>query len=118
MPAIIAQNTVGANSTSENVLEGSNFEFLEEDSIVMLSAVIPSIANAANLQCTFLLGGAALLTPPFGTIFVAPANTIPNDIYHNLVRIGGTARERLFMTFQNSTGNAVTVRYSLRIDGV
>ena len=118
MPAILAQHSVAANETSENVLEGSNFEFIEEDSIVMLSAVVPTVANAANLQCTFLLGGAALLTPPFGTIFVAPALTVPNDVEHNLVRVGGSARERLFMTFQNNTGNAVVVRYSLRIDPV
>lgn len=116
MPAMQGQTTVPANSDSANVLAGSLFEFITQDSLVMISAVVVTASNGANVQATFNLGGVALLQPPEGAIFAAEADTIPNDLYHNIVRIGAAAGERLFLRFHNQDDTAQDVRWAVRID--
>lgn len=126
MPAIIGTTTVAANEISDNVVEGSNFEFLAVPSLVMFSALVIPATNASSVDALFTLGGTSLLQPPFGKIFNPVVftgfdggdKTIPNDIEHNLVRVGGDPGERIFVTFTNDNANAQTVRWSLRIDPV
>lgn len=99
-------------------MEGSNFEFLASDSIVQFSAIVESSTSSNELQALFTLGGASLIQPPFGAVFAAGTTETPHDLFHNLIRVGGSAGERLFLTLRNDASDAVVCRWALRIDPV
>ena len=109
MPTINGQAlSVAANAVSGNVLAGELFEFLPGNAAITLLAV----AAAAGIRCTFTLGGQVLINDqPISAANRFP--TTPDDI---LTVIGGMAGERLFLEFRNTTGAAVTVDFSVKID--
>lgn len=117
MPAIQGRTALTANSTSENVVEGSNFEFIAVRSIVTVAAILVS-ADDADVQAFFTLGGASLLQPPYARLFPGGDQKIPNNIYHNIVRVGADAGERIFLTFTNGSSSAQNVNWVIRIDPV
>lgn len=119
MPVITARTEVEANKQSNNVLEGSSYEFLEIDSIVRLNMVVATAANY-KMQCLFQIGGITLMQPPFGLVFplatfVNDAN-IPNDIYHPYVTRGAPAGSRLFLSFTNTGTTDMYVHWIVRVD--
>ena len=68
MPIITLRTEMAASQQTNNILEGSSFEFLEETSIVRFLAVVETLANY-DVQCLFQIGGVTLIQPPFGLIF-------------------------------------------------
>lgn len=119
MPVITAQTTIAANKQSNNVLEGSSYEFLEMDSIVRLNMVVQNI-NYPYVQCLFQIGGITLMQPPFGLVFPISSfienAAIPNDIYHPYVTRGAPAGSRLFLSFTNTFTTAAVVNWIVRVD--
>jgi len=119
MPVITAQTILAGNKQSNNVLEGSSYEFLEMDSIVRLNMVVIT-ANHNGIQCLFQIGGITLMQPPFGLVF--PIATyiddagIPNDIYHPYVTRGAPAGSRLFLSFTNTSATTAYLNWVVRID--
>lgn len=110
---------IGAGETSPNVLKGSAFEDLIQDSLVQMAAIVQTVGKK-TIQCTFNIGGVSMMVPPYALIFPTAAGqaTIPNNLYHNYVYIGGNAGDALYMTFANSDSAAVTVDWLVRIDPV
>jgi len=125
MPSITARTSVPANSQTNNVVEGSSFEFLEVNSVIRLNMVVTDNGNY-DIQCLFQIGGTTILQPPYALVF--PINlfnnypgsdpTIPNEVYHSYITRGASAGERLFMSFTNGGGTARNVNWVIRIDAV
>lgn len=122
MPIITGKTTIAGSGQSPNVIEGSSFEFILNDALVIMSAI--TVGNSANtddddVQVLFQIGGVTLIQPPFGLIFSNPPTTaIPNDLYHNYIRTPAASGARLFMTFLNNESTSVVVNWIIRIDPV
>jgi len=117
---ITGTTQVAAASQSNNVLEGSSFEFVLEDSVIQ-AAMILQEDSRYDVQCLFQIGGVTVMQPPFGLIFpsLAAESKIPNNMYHNMIYIGAAAGERLFCSFQNgNTSTAANINWQVRIDTV
>lgn len=100
MPTMQNSLSVAANSVSANVLAGQLYEFLSQNSQIVLSCA----GSAAGLNVTLLAGGVALINDQA----INGANrfpVIPDDIItQELVPAGA----RLLLTFRNTTGGALT----------
>lgn len=119
MPLISGRTQLAANEQTNNVLEGSSFEFIEGDSVVRLNLVNLTQDNE-NVQCLFQVGGITLIQPPFGLVHPLRTNAedpaIPNDVYHAYIMRGAPAGSRLFMSFQNTAAGTPAIAWMLRID--
>lgn len=107
MPVIQKEVTVAANTTEENVLSGSAFEFLRRNAIVSAGAV----ASATGLFVTVQSGGDIVLEEsPMDIKTSFP--TIPDEMFYNDV---GVAGDRLVIRVRNSTGGALVARVLVQI---
>lgn len=104
---ISGSTSVAANSTSTNVLAGNQFEFLPSRCVVGMRAS----AAATGLNTTMLVGG---ITVAVGAN-VSNSNRFPIIPDDNLMTFRGGKGERLYLTFTNTTGAAITVQYVLDI---
>jgi len=125
MPLITKRTAVTASTQSENVVEGSSFEFLINDSIVRLNMVVARPLNYHEVQSLFQIGGQTLIQPPFGLVFPVEDSdeggtdpSIPNDLYHVYIQRAAAAGERLFLSFLNEGAATAQINWMIRIDGV
>ena len=122
MTTISRHTDVPANTITENVIAGSSFEYLESNSIVTLTALVITPQGYMDLQGLWQLGGTTLMQPPFAEIYSVIDNrddtSFPNDIHHRLSRAFAPAGARLFLSLQNESTQAATVRWQVRIEGV
>lgn len=96
------EDSVAANSTIENVLQGSAFEFPRTNVLVSLG----SVASATGLFITIQAGGEIVLeesSPAISTDYPL----IPDEFYYNFAAVAG---DRLVVRVRNSTAGALTLR--------
>lgn len=100
MPTMQNSVSVAANAVSANVLAGQLFEFLAQDSQIVLSCS----GSAAGLNTTLLAGGVSLINDQA----INSQNrfpVIPDDI---ITQEQVPAGARLLLTFRNTTAGALT----------
>ncbi len=100
MPTMQGSISVAANAVSVNQLAGLQYEFLPAAAQVVLSCT----GSATGLNTTFLAGGVTLINDTA----ISLQNRfplIPDDILTQEVIPAGS---RLFLTFRNTTGGALT----------
>lgn len=107
MPVIQKEVSVAANTTDENVLSGSAFEFLRRNSIVSAGAV----GSATGLFVTVQSGGDIVLEESPADIKTS-FPSIPDEMFYNDV---GAAGDRLVIRVRNSTAGALTIRVLVQI---
>lgn len=101
MPTISRLDSIAATTRSANLLDGEQFEFLAQASVVSLGVS----ASAVGLTLDFFVGGVAQVVaavPPLGDRF--PIR--PDDV---LVAVGGLPGERMALFATNTTGGALTL---------
>jgi len=124
MSLITGRTSLAASSQSANVLEGSSYEFLQSDSIVVMDAIVvggTTVETSIDVQCLFQIGGVTLMQPPFSRIFNSidakeGPGMIPNSLYHNYIRSQAVSGSRLFLSFLNAETSAHVVNWIVRID--
>jgi len=110
MPTVMKEVTVGANSTTDNVLSGSAFEFARNAQLVSLGVT----ASATGLYVTFSSGADVVVEEslaPVATVYPV----IPDQFYASDVAAPG---DRYVLRARNSTAGAITVRAVLQIQDV
>lgn len=107
MPTMQNSVSVAANAVSANVLAGQLYEFLSQNSQIVLSCT----GSAAGLNATLLAGGVALINDQaIGSQNRFPL--IPDDIITQEVVPAGA---RLLLTFRNTTGGALTAFWRMDV---
>jgi hypothetical protein len=102
MPVIFRETTVAANSTVDNLLAGSAFEFARVNSLVSVG-----VAQAATgCQVTFN-SGADVVAEEFPPPILTRYPIIPDEMYSSDVAAAG---DRLVLRVRNTTGGAIVVR--------
>ena len=110
MPMIMRETTVAANSTVDNLLAGSAFEFARQDSLVSVG-----IAQAATgCQATFN-SGADVVAEEFAPPILTRYPIIPDEMYFSDVAAAG---DRLVLRVRNTTGGNIVVRAVVQITGL
>lgn len=98
---------VAANSRTQNVLSGQQFEFLPAKALVSLRAA----TTATGINADFNIGGESIVVDAL----VSRANRypiVPDDV---LATSSGMAGERLFLTYRNTTAGALTVETVIEV---
>lgn len=110
MPVIQGSVSVAANSTNDNVLTGSQFEFLPYNAFLefgLVGSATGLVADVYSGQDT-LCEGMALSTQNRFPVY-------PDDFPLNDVAAGG---ERIKARIRNTTGGALTAFFSVKITPV
>ncbi len=110
MPVIQNSVSVAANATNDNVLQGSQFEFLPYHSLLEFGLV----ASAAGLVAD-VYSGQDTVAEAFALSIQNRFPIYPDDYPLNDVAAAG---ERIKVRVRNTTGGALTVFYSVRITPV
>jgi len=110
MPLIQNSVSVAANATNENVLAGSQYEYLPSNALLEFGLN----ASATGLVADVLSGSDVLAE----SMALSTANRVPvypDDFTLNDVAAAG---ERIKVRVRNTTGGALTVFYAVRISQV
>jgi hypothetical protein len=110
MPLIQQSVSVAANATNENVLSGSQYEYLPFNALIEfgLNGSAVGLVSDVYSGSDVLAEGIALSSQ--NRIPVYPDDFTLNDV--------AAAGERLKVRIRNTTGGAVTAFYSVRITQV
>lgn len=110
MPLIQAQVSIPASSVNDNVIAGSQFEFLPYNAALRFALNGSAIGLVADVY-----SGQDVLAEQMAvnTLNRVPIN--PDDFLLTDVAAGG---ERIKMRVRNTTGGALTLFYALIIDPV
>lgn len=110
MPLISRQDSIAANTRSANILDGELFEFVPRPSAISLYVA----AAATGIEIDFSVGGETIVqaarAPGTNRFPVRPDDAITAH--------GALAGERLFLTFNNTTGAAIVVNTLIDVQGV
>ena len=109
MPTISSSISVAANATSANVLAGSPFEFVSQPSIIKVALTHPGGIGA--ITGTMQIGGESVMQAGE----VSNRAAMPTFREDLIIEAGAQVAERLFLTFTNTTGAAIVVRFLLDI---
>jgi len=110
MPVIQREVSIPANSTSENLLSGSAFEFARGPQLVSLGVT----AAATGCFITFTSGADVILEET--AAYVATRYPIiPDEFFYSDVAAPG---DRYVLRVRNTTGAAIIVRAILQIQDV
>lgn len=104
MPTISVRTSVAANATSANVLAGSPFEFVAQQSVVRL-AVTQAGAAPDDVTANFQIGGESIVNA--GNI--SNRSAFPTFRDDQFAMAGAVAGERLFLSYSNTTIGALNV---------
>jgi len=110
MPVIMKETTVAANSTNDNLVSGSAFEFARQRQIVSIGVN----AAATGVLCNISSGSdvvAERFSVPIATVYPI----IPDNMYFTDVMETG---DRLVITAQNTTGAGIIVRTVVQVTPV
>jgi hypothetical protein len=107
MPTISVQNSVAANATVDNVLQGNQYEFLPFNALLEFGIV----AAAAGVVADVYSGSDTLIES--GVVSNANRSPIYPDDY-NLTDVAA-AGERIKVRLRNTTGAAIVVNTICRI---
>lgn len=107
MPVIQKEISIAANAVNDNILAGSSFEFLRQNSVVSIGMVGSATGLVANIQ-----SGADIVLEESPLAVKTTMPTIPDDMYYNDV---GVAGDRLVVRVRNTTAGALTVRAIVQV---
>ncbi len=110
MPVIQNSVSVAANATNDNVLAGSQFEFLPYNAYLEFGLV----ASAAGLVAD-VYSGQDTVAESFALSVQNRFPVYPDDYPLNDVAAGG---ERIKVRIRNTTGGALTAFFSVRISPI
>lgn len=110
MPTIQNSVSVAANTVNDNVLTGSQWEYLPYNAAVEFGLV----ASATGLLCD-VFSGQDNIAEGYGPSLANRFPIYPDDFTLTDVAAAG---ERLKVRVRNTTGGALTIFYSIRITPV
>jgi hypothetical protein len=104
---ISRSDSIAANTRSANVLAGEQFEFMPKDGLVRLRCS----ASADTIKADLQIGSQTILS----NALVPATNRFPIVPDDNLGEFSAARGERLFLTYNNTTGGALTVKTCIEI---
>lgn len=107
MPAISVQTTVAANGTVENILTGSQYEYLPYDALVEFGLVASAVGLVLDVY-----SGQDIIAEGWTPSFANRIPVYPDDFPMSDVAAAG---ERLKIRARNTTGGALTLYTTVRI---
>jgi len=107
MPVIQKEVSIAANSSNENILSGSAFEFLRGNAVVSIGLTGAATGLVANIQ-----SGADIVLEESPLEVKTTFPVIPDEMYYNDVGVLG---DRLVIRVRNTTGGALVVRAIVQI---
>jgi len=107
MPMIMKTVTVAANTTNDNLLSGSAFEFARARGIMS-----EGVAAAAAGQQVQLQAGSDIIAEEFEAPVLTRYPIIPDEMYFGDVVENG---DRIIQRVRNSTGAPVITRTALQV---
>lgn len=107
MPLIQGSVSIAANSTNDNVLAGSQFEFLPYDAVLEFGLNGSAIGLNADVY-----SGQDVLAEAMQVTAQNRVPVYPDDFNLNDVAAAG---ERIKIRGRNTTGGALTLFYSVRV---
>lgn len=110
MPVIRRRVSIAANSTNENVIAGSQYEFAKGNQIVSIGMT----TTAAGLTALINSGG-DVVAESFPVAISAASPVIPDDFYFTDVMQFG---DRLSIPCTNSTGGALVLDLVVQIQDI
>lgn len=110
MPVIQQSVSIAGNSTNDNVLQGSQYEFLPYDAFLEFG-----LSGSATGLAADVFSGQDVLAENMLLNAQNRVPTYPDD--YNLNDVAG-AGERIKVRIRNTTGGALTAFYSLKITPV
>jgi len=99
VPNITRQVSIPANSTVQNVIEGSQYEFAQRRRVMSMGITCASAGLLANIN-----SGGDVVAEQFPVPVKATYPIIPDEMYYNDVQERG---DRLSIPVQNTTGGAL-----------
>lgn len=102
MPVIQKETAVAAGAVNDNLLSGSAFEFLRQNSLVSIGVTVSATGGFATIQ-----SGADIIAEEFSPAIATRYPIIPDEMYYSDV---GAAGDRLVIRARNPTGGALTFR--------
>jgi hypothetical protein len=102
MPAIQAEVSVAANTTNNNIISGSAFEYSRGRQLLSLGVT----AAATGTFCT-IQSGADVILEESATVIATRFPIVPDEMYYNDVM---EMFDRLRIQIRNTTGGALVSR--------
>jgi len=110
MPVIFRETSVAANSTVDNLLAGSAFEFARQNSLVSVG-----VAQAATGCFVTFNSGSDVVAEEFPPPILTRYPIIPDEMYASDVAAAG---DRLVLRVRNTTGGAIIVRTIVQVSSL
>lgn len=101
-PMIVKEVSVGANSTNDNILSGSLFEFARGRGIISMGVTAAATGTITNISA-----GADVIAEAHATYIKTNYPIVPDEMYFTDVVEQG---DRIVIRVQNTTGGALVVR--------
>lgn len=102
MPAILKEVSIAANTTNENLLSGSAYEFARGPGIISMGVAAAATGTISNIQV-----GATIALEAAATPILTRYPIIPDEMYFTESLRQG---DRIVHRCQNTTGGALVVR--------
>lgn len=102
MPMILRSPTIAANSTNDNIIAGSAFEFARGRGVLSMGLSAAAAGVIANLQA-----GADIVAEAFELPVLTRYPIVPDEMYFTDVVEQG---DRIVQRCQNTTGAGIVVR--------
>jgi hypothetical protein len=110
MPVIQKETSIAAGAVNDNVLSGSAFEFLRQNSVISLGVTQAATGMFATIQ-----SGSDVVVEEFSPAIATRYPIIPDEMYYSDV---GVAGDRLVVRVRNPTGGAIIVRVVCQITAI
>lgn len=107
MPVIQRETSVAAGAVADNLLSGSAFEFLRQNSLVSIGVTAAATGTFVTIQ-----SGSDVVAEEFPPAIQTRFPIIPDEMYYSDV---GGAGDRLVIRARNPTGGAVILRALVQI---
>jgi len=107
MPTIQNSVSIAANATNENVVAGSQFEYLPYNALVEFGLIGAAAGLVADVYSGSDIVAEAYALNPANRFPIYPDDYPLNDV--------AAAGDRLKVRIRNTTGGAVVANYSVRI---
>lgn len=107
MPVIQKETSIAAGAVADNLLAGSAFEFLRQNSLVSIGLTQSATGMFATIQ-----SGSDIIAEEFSPAIKTLYPVIPDEMYYSDV---GSAGDRLVIRVRNPTAGALTARAIVQI---
>jgi len=107
MPVIQKEVTIAAGTVTDNLLSGSAFEFLRQNSLVSIGLTQAATGMFATIQ-----SGSDIIVEEFSPAIATRFPIIPDEMYYSDV---GAVGDRLVIRVRNPTGGGVIARAIVQI---